>query len=90
MERLRITELLAEHHARTGCVLTQAELAALVFRTETGRPIAGRSRPLSEARKRNLISAWNQGRDLGRLKPRHILRIGHALHALRITDLFEE
>ena len=90
MERLRIRELLDRHEARTGKAMSQTDLAASVFGSEVGRQQAGRTRPLSEARKRNLISAWNTGRDLGRLKPRHVLRLAEALRVRVISDLFEQ
>lgn len=91
MERLRITELLAEVSARRVTPMSHTELAALVFGSETGqRPVGGQRRPLSEARKRNLIVAWNQGRDLGALKPRHVLRLAEALRVTRIDQLFEK
>jgi len=89
MERLRITELLAELSARHRRDMSQTELGGLVFGSELGRPLDGKRRPLSEARKRGLIVAWNQGRDLGALKPRHVLRLAEALRITRIDQLFE-
>lgn len=88
MERLRITELLADQWAR-GVSMSQTELGGLVFGSELGRPLNGKRSPLSEKRKRGLINAWNQGRDLGALKPRHVLRLAEALRITRIDQLFE-
>lgn len=90
MDRLRITELLAELAAKHRIELTHTGLAAMVFGSDKGqRPVRGRLRPMTEQRKRNLIAAWNNGRDLGALKPRHVLRLAEALRITRIDQLFE-
>jgi hypothetical protein len=90
MERLRITELLAEYNAANGTSVTKADLGDQVFGDEQGRPLAGRRRPLSSSRKRTLIGEWDSGKSLTALKPRHVLRLSEFLRAKRIIDLFEE
>lgn len=91
MERLRITELLAESAARPGGVLwTKTELGDVVFADDNGRPQARTSSPLSASRKRTLIGEWDQGKSLTAIKPRHVLRLARFFRITRIDELFEE
>lgn len=91
MERLRITELLADHAARNGGVaVSKTELAEAVFGAEKGRPLNGKRRPLSESRKRSIIWQWDYGKGLTSLKPRHVLRLARFFGIKRIDELFEE
>lgn len=90
MERLRITELLAEYNAAHKTNVTKADLGDQVFGAEEGRPLAGRRRPLSPSRKRTVIGEWDCGKSLTALKPRHVLRLAEFFNIKRIADLFEE
>lgn len=90
MERLRITELLAEYNAANGTSVTKADLGDQVFGEEKGRPLAGRQRPLSSSRKRTVIGEWDAGKSLTALKPRHVLRLAEFFGITGIRDLFEE
>ena len=90
MERLRITELLAEYNATRKTNVTKADLWDQVFGAEKGRPLAGRRRPLSSSRKRTLIGEWDGGKSLTALKPRHVLALARFFGVKRIEDLFEE
>ena len=91
MERLRITELLADHAARNGGVaVSKTELAEAILGADKGRPQGGKSRPLSESRKRSIVWHWDYGKGLTSLKPRHVLRLARFFGIKRIEDLFEE
>lgn len=90
MDRLRITECLADLSARRGgLTLTRTELGEIVFGADPGRSMPGRSGELSAGRKRTLIGQWDAGKSLTALKPRHVIRLAEALRITRIDDLFE-
>lgn len=91
MERIRISELLAEHAARKGgAEVSKAELADTIIGDDDGRPQPGRSGPLSPSRRRTLVSDWDNGKSLTAFKPRHALRLARFFRISRITDIFEE
>jgi hypothetical protein len=91
MERLRITELLADHAARKGGMPeTRQELAHMVMGEDIGRPLNGKQKPLSVARMRNVIGDWDQGKSLTALKPRHVLRLARIFRVSKVEDIFEE
>ncbi len=91
MERIKIDELIALHGRKPdGSKLSHEELADFVFKGERGRVKEGKRRLLSATRKRALIGAWNNGLELTRLKPRHLLRLSEFFKANDIRQLIDE
>lgn len=65
-----------------------SEVGRFVFDNDTGRPKVGVSRsPLSDGRKSNLIGAWNRGKELTAIKPRHLLRLAEFFRVSDINQL---
>ena len=74
MIRVRISELMAKRQS-----MTKAGLARKLFAHED----------LADGTKRNRITAWDKGRNLGTL-PEHILTLAKELEATTINELFED
>ena len=89
MERLKISEAIEAHEKRTGEKIDRAAFYDHVFPdTELGKGRMG-DQPLSKARKRTLITYWDNGQHLTRCNPRHIVRIAEYFGITLIRDIVQ-
>ena len=79
MERIRITELKAEHFSKGGERLTLRELADKVFRGDNIADSTGLTR----------LTKWDKGVEVGSCRPRHLLRLARIFKTKDITKLIQ-
>lgn len=85
MERVRIKELQLKLRTTKGTRITNNAIAEEVLKDA----MSGENKPLTDGRKRTLVSGWDNGKDLGALKPRHLMRLAVMFNTYDLRELIQ-
>lgn len=88
MERLKITEGIERYEKRWDMPIDWDSLLKFVFPDD--EPGIGRGdKPLKRSRKRALLTYWDRGEHLARVRPRHIQRLADYFDITLLRDIVE-